>query len=127
MKKKMKIFLYVFLCMVLLNIFSISVYAQDIAFDITIPGDTISKRAQKADYEQKFYVTAVTMNKNGKFICESVQLNNKNNYSETVTLEKDKTMSGNGVYFWSAPAGYYYYLQSYSSVSNMHVIGRYTP
>ena len=39
--------------------------AQTVSFDITVPGDILSQRAKKADYEQRFYVTGNSFNKIG--------------------------------------------------------------
>lgn len=39
---------------------TVPVFADTVTFNITIPGDIISKRSVKADDEQKFYVTVLS-------------------------------------------------------------------
>lgn len=38
---------------------TVPVFADTVTFNITIPGDIISKRSVKADDEQKFYVSLI--------------------------------------------------------------------
>ena len=53
---------------------AVPVFADTVTFNITIPGDVISKRAVKADDEQKFYVTGTKFSGSGKLYCKSSRL-----------------------------------------------------
>ena len=50
---------------------TVPVFADTVTFNITIPGDIISKRSVKADDEQKFYVTGTKFSGSGKLYCKS--------------------------------------------------------
>ena len=50
---------------------TVPVFADAVTFNITIPGDIISKRSVKADDEQKFYVTGTKFSGSGKLYCKS--------------------------------------------------------
>ena len=53
---------------------TVPVFADTVTFNITIPGDIISKRSVKADDEQKFYVTGTKFSGSGKLYCKSSRL-----------------------------------------------------
>lgn len=100
--------------------------AQTVSFDITVPGDILSQRAEKADSEQRFYVTGNSFNKSGTLRCTSINRNNSAIRSNTANIRPDK-LSGSASYQRTAPSGEYYYMTTSASVSNLHVTGRYTP
>lgn len=57
---------------------TIPVFAQTVDFDVTVPGDILSKRALKADSEQYFYVTGTSINKTGELECVSINRTSSN-------------------------------------------------
>ena len=105
---------------------AVPVFAETITFDVTIPGDFLSRRALKADSEQKFYVSATSFNKPGALQCTSYNLSNSSIYSYMATIRPSK-LSDNKIYRSTAPAGQYYYMSTWSATSGLHVTGRYTP
>ena len=98
---------------------TVPVFAETVDFNVTVPGDILSKRAEKADSEQRFYVT-------GTLNCRSINRNNSAIQSNTASISPSK-LSGSASYRSYAPSGQYYYMTTSASVSNLHVTGRYTP
>lgn len=105
---------------------SIPAMAQTVDFDITVPGDILSQRAEKADSEQNFYVTGDSFNKTGTLYCTSIRRDNSSVKSNTASISPSK-LSGSASYRTYATSGKYYYMTTSASVSNLHVTGRYTP
>lgn len=66
---------------------TVPVFADTVTFNITIPGDIISKRSVKADDEQKFYVTGTKFSGSGKLYCKSSRLH-ATTTSNTATISK---------------------------------------
>lgn len=94
-----------------------------------MPGDTISPRVMKsggAVYEQKFYVSGHTFSNTGTLICKSHKLNNSNFQSYEASISRKYT-SGNARYRAYPAANEYYYMSARASVSNLHVMGNFTP
>ena len=67
---------------------TVPVFADTVTFNITIPGDIISKRSVKADDEQKFYVTGTKFSSSGKLYCKSSRLH-ATTTSNTATISKN--------------------------------------
>ena len=105
---------------------TVPVFAETVDFNVTVPGDILSKRAEKADSEQRFYVTGTSFNKQGTLNCRSINRNNSAIQSNTASISPSK-LSGSASYRSYAPSGQYYYMTTSASVSNLHVTGRYTP
>ncbi|MDO4274812.1 MAG: hypothetical protein Q4D16_14180 [Eubacteriales bacterium] len=105
---------------------TVPVFAETVTFNITVPGDIISKRALKADSEQRFYVTGTSFSSAGTLYCTSINLNDSTIRSNTASISRSKP-SSNASYRKYAPAGQYYYMSTSASVSGLHVTGRYTP
>lgn len=105
---------------------TVPVFAETVNFDITVPGDILSKRAVKADSEQRFYVTGTSFNRTGTLNCRSINRNNSAIQSSTASISPSK-LSNSASYYRNAPSGQYYYMTTSASVSNLHVTGRYTP
>ena len=105
---------------------TVPVFAETVDFNITVPGDILSKRAIKADSEQRFYVTGTSFNKTGTLYCTSINRNNSAIRSNIASISPTK-LSSSASYRSYAPSGQYYYMTTYASVSNIHVTGRYTP
>ena len=105
----------------------VPVLAETVPFDITIPEDPLSRRAEKADSEQKFYVTGTSFNKSGTLKCVSHKKNQPSTvYSRTASISQN-SRSSSAKYRKYAEPGALYYMETSSSVSNFHVTGRYTP
>ena len=100
--------------------------AQTVSFDITVPGDILSQRAKKADYEQRFYVTGNSFNQIGTLHCTSINRKFSSIKSNVASINPNK-LSDKAFYLTDAPAEQYYYMTTSASVSNLHVTGRYTP
>lgn len=105
---------------------AVPVCAQTVDFDITVPGDIISKKATKADSEQRFYVTGTYFNKSGYLSCISYKYNHKAIKSNKVSISTG-SRSNSGAYQSYAAPGLYYYMETTASVGGLHVRGRYTP
>ena len=88
---------------------TVPVFADTVTFNITIPGDIISKRSVKADDEQKFYVTGTKFSGSGKLYCKSSRL-----HATTTSTS------------YALPR-YEYFMHCTASVGSLHVEGRYTP
>ena len=106
--------------------FTVPVFAETVDFNVTVPGDILSRRAVKADSEQRFYVTGTSFNKTGTLNCRSINRNNSAIQSNTASISPSK-LSGSASYRSYAPSGQYYYMTTSASVPNLHVTGRYTP
>lgn len=103
----------------------VPVFADTVTFNITIPGDIISKRSVKADDEQKFYVTGTKFSGSGKLYCKSSRLH-ATTTSNTATISKN-TPSASASYTSYALPRYEYFMHCTASVGSLHVEGRYTP
>lgn len=104
---------------------AVFVSAQTVDFNITIPKDPISKRAVKADDEQKFYVTGTAFNKAGTLKCTSSRLHSTVT-SNVASISKDYPRA-NATYKSHAEPRYEYYMHCTASTSGLSVQGRYTP
>lgn len=104
---------------------TVPVFADTVKFNITIPGDIISKRAVKADDEQKFYVTGTKFGASGILYCKSSRLHTTTT-SNTAAISKN-TPSASAFYKSYAPPRYEYFMHCTASVGSLHVEGRYTP
>lgn len=122
-KRKWLCGLTAFLCV---SAAAIPVMADTVWFDITIPGDIISKRVVKADDEQRFYVTGVKFNmKNGTLKCTSSRLHTTVT-SEIAEISADAPANDEKYKSYAAPR-YDYYMHCQNSTNGLHVEGRYTP
>lgn len=104
---------------------TIPVMAQTVTFNITVPGDIISKRAVKADDEQRFYVTGEKFSKSGTLKCTSSKLHGTVT-SNVAEISSNKPRSSASYKSYAAP-GYEYFMHCTASTSSLHVEGRYTP
>ena len=102
------------------------VFAETVPFDITVPGDILSTRTAKDDSEQRFYVTGTLFNKTGILYCTSINRYNSAIQSNIAAISPS-ILSNKAYYRSYAPSGQQYYMTTSASVSNLHVIGRYTP
>ncbi len=105
---------------------TVPVFAQTVDFNVTVPGDILSMRAEKADSEQRFYVTGTSFNRTGTLNCRSINRNNSTIQSNIASISPSH-LSSSASYRSYARSGQYYYMTTSASVSNLHVIGRYTP
>ncbi len=105
---------------------ALTVYADTVHFDITMPHDTVSKRTMKSDSEQRFYVTGTSFHQNGVLNCESIKLDNDSIRSEVKAISK-ASPKAKGAYLKKAPYNQNYYLATSSSTKDLHVCGSYTP
>lgn len=121
--KKIIAFLLIVVCMAATQV---PVMAERIEFDLTIPGDTISKRADKADTEQRFYVRGYSFSNSTTLMCQSVKLTDPNFQSYTASISSSVT-SDDAAYPNYAEPGIYYYLFGRTSGASLHVLGYYTP
>lgn len=103
---------------------SIPAYAAD--FNVTPPNDPYSYSVKKADSEQRFYVTGTHFNKTGKLFCYSQQTSNKSIKSVTGWVTPTSTKD-NRAYTRYANAGESFEMYSYTTTSNLNVVGRYNP
>lgn len=76
---------------------ALTVYADTVHFDITMPHDTVSKRTMKADSEQRFYVTGTSFHQNGVLNCESIKIDDDSIRSEVKGISKASPRA-NGAY-----------------------------
>ncbi len=114
---------------------SVPVCAQTVGFNITVgktnSPDPISKRATKADNEQKTYITATGCAKGaGDVRACSRQLNNGRVFSGDVIISSNNIGRRQSAQYWAkAPKGVYYYMETIwgSGASTINLLGRYTP
>ena len=104
----------------------LSVAAQTVHFDITIPGDVISKRALKADSVQKFYVTGTEFHQSGWMSCVSTKLDDHSVQSYYTEISQSSPRS-NADYRSYAEPNKYYFMSGSSNVNGFHACGNYTP
>lgn len=105
------------------------IYADTVEFDVTAIADPSSKRVIKAGgskYENKFYVTGLTFNKEGILCCISVNLENQGimSYDADISSTYPKSSAN---YRTTAPSGVYYFMSASSNTNLLRVTGRYTP
>lgn len=93
---------------------TVPVFADTVTFNITIPGDIISKRSVKADDEQKFYVTGTKFSSSGKLYCKSSRLH-ATTTSNTATISKN-TPSASASYTSYALPRYEYFMHCTAKV-----------
>lgn len=101
-------------------------FAQTVDFNITVPGDILSKRANKADDEQKFYVTGTSFSKSGFLNCTSIRLDAPSVRSNVTSISKTR-VSSSATYLSYAKPGCDYYMTTTATASGLNVKGRYTP
>ena len=109
-----------------MSAFTVPVFAETVDFSVTVPGDILSRRAVKADSEQRFYVTGTSFNKTGRLDCRSINRKNSAIQSGIASISPSH-LSSSASYYRNAPSRQYYYMTTSASVSNLHVTGRYTP
>lgn len=124
--KKIKKIVVLVLVMACFMSTQVPVMAERIEFDLTIPGDTISKRADKADTEQRFYVRGYSFSNSATLMCQSVKLTDPNFQSYTASISSSVT-SDDAAYPSYAQPGIYYYLHGRTSGASLRVMGYYTP
>jgi hypothetical protein len=105
---------------------TVPVFAETVDFNVTVPGDILSRRAVKADSEQRFYVTGTLFNKTGTLNCRSINRKDSAIQSKIASISPSH-LSSSASYYRNAPSEQYYYMTTSASVSNLHVTGRYTP
>lgn len=106
---------------------ALPVFAETVDFNVTYPGDIISRRAEKADDEQRFYATATRFSTKAFLYCTSYQLNNRSVKSNELVLERNDNPSGSASYKREAKPNLHYFMEVYSNVSGLNASGRYTP
>ena len=84
--------------------YSSGICLKQLILMLTVPGDILSKRAEKADSEQRFYVTGTSFNKTGTLNCRSINRNNSAIQSNTASISPSK-LSGSASYRSYAPSG----------------------
>ena len=109
-----------------MSAFTVPVFAETVDFSVTVPADILSRRAVKADSEQRFYVTGTSFNKTGRLDCRSINRKNSAIQSGIASISPSH-LSSSASYYRNAPSRQYYYMTTSASVSNLHVTGRYTP
>lgn len=125
--RKMKRWIAFILVVASLMASSISVMADTVEFDITVPGDIISKKTPKGDTEQKFYVTGTFFSNSNTLMCVSIQKENTSIKSNTASISSS-VVSANASYPQTAVSGTYYYMEARTyQNTNLRVLGRYTP
>ena len=96
-----------------------------VAACLCLTGSTVPVFADKADDEQKFYVTGTKFSGSGKLYCKSSRLH-ATTTSNTATISKN-TPSASASYTSYALPRYEYFMHCTASVGSLHVEGRYTP
>ena len=104
---------------------TVPTFADTVKFDITVPGDVVSKRVVKADDEQKFYVTGTNFSGSGTLCCTSSRLHATTTF-HVAEISKNNP-SSNAPYKSYAQPKYEYFMHCTASTSGLHVLGRYTP
>lgn len=123
---KMKKLLCTMLAALMVSGMAIPAFAETITFDVTVPGDILSRKALKADSEQRFYVTGTGFNKGGTLYCTSVKYEDASVFSHSAAISP-YLLKNNAMYRKYAEPGKMYYMTTNASVSGLHVTGRYTP
>lgn len=131
MKIKRKV--YVLMICIGICALSLPVCAQTVDFNITVSAssriDPISKRAKKADREQKYYVTVTGGTGTGVLRASSQRI-------DGCVLSVPVRISANSVgvkksesYYTTANPNSYYFLNCYweSGSGKVNLLGRYTP
>lgn len=103
-------------------------FAATIDFDITNPGDTLSKKVLKNDdRDNYFYVTPHYFSRTGTLNCISVRYDDTSVYSYNIALMPQHiNTTQKAKYRTKADGGYYYYMSGTATV-NLNVSGNYTP
>lgn len=130
---RMKRKIYVLMICVGICVMSLPVCAETVNFNITVSDseriDPISKRAQKADSEQKYYVTVTGRSGTGTLRAHSERLDGRvisaSVYITSASVGSKKSES----YYTTANANAYYFLNCYweSGKGEVNIQGRYTP
>lgn len=132
-KKRLLALLALCLCLVGTGI---PARAQTVDFNITVRDggnspDPISKRAVKADNEQRFYATATgCLQGSGAVKAYSRRLSGGVRSNSLVISSYNIGIRQNATYTSNAPAREYYYMETYWNSGETRVInlvGRYTP
>lgn len=119
---------FIAILLVAMGLMAVPVYAEKIYFTITIPGDTYSRKASKADEEQLFYVTGAYFEYNyASLNCYSRQEDDSSVVSQEVEISPNAP-SNRGAYKKWANSGEYYRMHAYCfNATNFNVQGYYNP
>ena len=103
-------------------------FAAKIPFDITNPGDTLTRKVLKnTDGDQYFYVTPFYFSNRGTLNCLSTNYLDHSIYSYSVTIDSsDINRTASARYRTYAPGDQNYFMSGTSTVS-LNVSGDYTP
>lgn len=133
--KRIKLFAVVATCLCMVGI-GIPTCAQTVSYNITVQKggnspDPISKRATKADKEQRFYAIATgCLSGSGVVRAYSQQLNGEVRSNSLVISNYNIGIRQSATYTSNAPAGVYYYMQTFwdsGETNTINLVGRYTP
>ena len=105
---------------------TLPVFAGRIHFDITVPGDTVSKRETKNNSLQNFKVEGTEFHQNAVLSCESIKIGDDSVRTGVVGIspwDRVKTAKYNS----TVKNGQVFYMATSAQVSGLHVCGYYTP
>lgn len=133
--KKTKLLVAMVICFCIIGV-GVPAYAQTVDFNITVQKggnspDPISKRAVKADDEQKFYATATGCLKgSGVARAYSQRLDGGVRSNSLVISSYNIGIRQSAAYGSSATSGDHYYMETYwdsGQTNSINLVGRYTP
>ena len=104
-------------------------FAGTVEFDITNPGDTLSKKAMKdaSAWENCFYVTPHYFSKTGTLNCLSVRYDDTSVYSYSIALMPSHLNTTKSARYRTTAIGDKYYYMSGTATVNLNVSGNYKP
>lgn len=104
-------------------------FAGTVEFDITNPGDTLSKKVMKdaSAWENCFYVTPHYFSKTGTLNCLSVRYDDTSVYSYSIALMPSHLNTTKSARYRTTAIGDKYYYMSGTATVNLNVSGNYTP
>lgn len=105
---------------------TLPVFAGTIHFDITVPGDTVSKREVKDNRTQSFKVEGTEFHQNAVLSCESIKIDDDSIRTGVVGISPGDRVKTSR-YTKTAPYDEKYYMATSAQVSKLHVCGNYTP
>ncbi len=132
-RKRMHRILGLILLAAMMLSIAVPVYAEKIHFDITIGNggyDPKSKRADKADGEQKYYVRSYYFSRDAYYNARSMRLSDGKGANNIVYIASDSEMTqwaDNASYGWYAQPGVYYYLRGWTDGVKLQTKGYYNP
>lgn len=133
MEKKMKRKIYVLMICFGICVMSLPICAQTVNFNITVSDSTridpISKRAQKADSEQKYYVTVTQRSGTGTVRAHSERIDGGVLSDSVYITSASAGIKKSASYYTTANSNAYYFLNCYweSGKGEVNMLGRYTP